>query len=119
MSEQMRRRSFITLLGSAAAWPQAARAQPNGLLNCPIYGGARANAQARFVSAESGSVLRFNADRFSLKVLPVDFAVRPWQVGIVTLRHRTMSPAVHTFLECVRAIAAPLAKTRLPSREDP
>jgi len=76
-------------------------------------------ATNRFVSAESGSVLRFNADRFSLKVLPVDFAVRPWQVGIVTLRHRTMSPAVHTFLECVRAISAPLAKTRLPSREDP
>src|SRR5262245_22022863 len=43
-------------------------------------------ATNRFVSAESGSVLRFNADRFSLKVLPVDFAVHPWPVGIVTLR---------------------------------
>jgi DNA-binding transcriptional LysR family regulator len=69
-------------------------------------------ATNRFVSAESGSVLRFNADRFSLKVLPVDFAVHPWQVGIVTLKNRTVSPVVQSFLDCVRSTASPLAKAR-------
>jgi DNA-binding transcriptional LysR family regulator len=67
-------------------------------------------AANRFVAAESGSVLRFNADRFSLKVLPVDFAARSWRVGIVTLKNRTVSPAVHAFLDCVREVARPLAK---------
>jgi DNA-binding transcriptional LysR family regulator len=69
-------------------------------------------ATNRFVSAESGSVLRFNADRFSLKVLPVDFAVHPWPVGIVTLKNRTVSPVVQIFLDCVRAMARPLANAK-------
>src|SRR5262249_1366477 len=40
----------------------------------------------RFVSAESGTVVRFNAAQFPIKVLPVDFAFRPWPIGIVTLK---------------------------------
>jgi DNA-binding transcriptional LysR family regulator len=67
-------------------------------------------ATNRFISAESGSVLRFNADRFSLKVLPVDVAFRPWHVGVVTLKNRTVSPVVQTFLDCVREVARPMAK---------
>ena len=57
----IKRREFITLLsGTAAAWPLAARAQPNGLLNCPIYGGARANAQA---TARLSRLPRFGMSR--------------------------------------------------------
>jgi DNA-binding transcriptional LysR family regulator len=66
----------------------------------------------RFVSAEVGSVLRFNADRFPIKVLPVSLTVRPWPVWIVTLKNRTVSPVVQSFLDCVREVAKPLAKTR-------
>ena len=40
----------------------------------------------RFVSAESGSTLRFNAARFPIKVLPVEYSFRPWPIGIVTLK---------------------------------
>ena len=43
-----------------------------------------------FVGGESGSVLRFNIDRFPLKILPVDFPVRSWPVVIATLKDRTV-----------------------------
>jgi hypothetical protein len=67
-------------------------------------------ATDRFVSAEVGSVLRFNANRFPLKVLPVNLAIRSWPVWIVTLKNRTVSPVVQSFLDCVREVAKPMAK---------
>jgi DNA-binding transcriptional LysR family regulator len=67
-------------------------------------------ATDRFVSAMSGSTLRFNVARFSLKLLPVDLTTRPWPVAIVTLKNRTVSPVVQTFIECVRVVAKPMAK---------
>ena len=63
----------------------------------------------RFVSAELGTVLRFNAAQFPIKVLPVDYTFRPWPIGIVTLKKRTVSPVVQTFLDCVREVAKPMA----------
>jgi DNA-binding transcriptional LysR family regulator len=68
----------------------------------------------RFISAESGSMLRYNAARFPIKVLPVDCAFQSWPVGIVTLKKRTVSPVVQTFMDCVREIAKPLAKINAP-----
>ena len=67
-----------------------------------------------FIAAESGSVLRFNMPRLSLKVLPVDLATGFFQLGIVTLKNRTLSPVVHTFLDCVRKVASPLARGHQP-----
>lgn len=67
-------------------------------------------ATDRFISAEIGSVLRFNANRFPLKVLPVNLAISPWPVWIVTLKNRTVSPVVQTFLNCVREVTRPMAK---------
>jgi DNA-binding transcriptional LysR family regulator len=65
-------------------------------------------ATGRFVSALSGSQLYFNGARFSLKALPVEIATRPWMMSIVTLKDRTVSPIVQTFMRCVREIARPL-----------
>jgi DNA-binding transcriptional LysR family regulator len=65
-------------------------------------------ATDRFVSAEIGSVLRYNADRFPLKILPVNLVVRSWPVWIVTLKNRTVSPVVQTFLDCVRDVTKPM-----------
>jgi DNA-binding transcriptional LysR family regulator len=69
-------------------------------------------ATDRFVSAEVGSVLHFNVNRYPLKILPVTLSVRPWPVWIVTLRNRSVSPVVQTFLDCVREVAKPTAKSR-------
>src|SRR5262249_23140617 len=57
------------------------------------------------------SVLRTYGDRFSLKVLPVDFPSRPWPVTIVTLKHRTLSPVVERFIECAHEVAKSFANS--------
>jgi DNA-binding transcriptional LysR family regulator len=75
-------------------------------------------ASNHFVASLPGSVLRFNVDQFSLKVLPVDFLTRPFQVAVVTLKNRTLSPVVHSFIDCVRDVTRPLARVNLrPSSE--
>jgi DNA-binding transcriptional LysR family regulator len=72
-------------------------------------------ATNRFISAEVGSVLHFNADRFPIQVLPVKLAVSSWPVWIVRLKNRTLSPAAQTFLKYVREVTKPMARagTRL------
>jgi DNA-binding transcriptional LysR family regulator len=59
----------------------------------------------RFVSVLANSVLRYNAKHWSLKALPIDFDPNPLPIGLVTLKNRTVSPAVRLFLEHLRAVA--------------
>jgi DNA-binding transcriptional LysR family regulator len=54
-----------------------------------------------FITAYSRSVVRFN----SLKELPIALPARPWPVAIVTLKDRTLSPAVGRFVGCAREVA--------------
>ena len=62
-------------------------------------------ATNRFISAELGTVLHFNPARHPIKVLAVEQSFRPWPIGVVTLKNRTASPGVQTFLRCIREIA--------------
>ena len=64
----------------------------------------------KFVSAVPKSL----ADRYSLKVLPVELPARPWSVVIVRLKNRTLSPVVDRFIDCCRQAAESLGGT--PSR---
>lgn len=70
-------------------------------------------ATGRFVSVLAGSLLRFNADRIPLKVLPVDLPHRPWPVAVITLNNRMVSPVVQNFIECVKEVARPLQNARI------
>ena len=73
-------------------------------------------ATGRFVTVLHRSVLKYNAKRWSLKVLPVDLGVPPMPIALFNLRHRTLSPVVQLFLQRVRAVARDMnrAGTRDP-----
>jgi DNA-binding transcriptional LysR family regulator len=62
-------------------------------------------ATARFLTALHGSVLRFNAKAWALKVLPLDLSTRPMPIAIFMLKNRTVSPAVQVFIEHARQVA--------------
>ena len=64
-------------------------------------------ATGRFIGMLSGSTMRFSPVDH-LCVLPVDFSPRIWPVAIVTVKYRTVSPVVQTFIDCIRDVARPL-----------
>jgi DNA-binding transcriptional LysR family regulator len=58
-----------------------------------------------YIAVLPQSVLRFSAERYGLRELPIKLSDRPSPVAIVTLRGRTLTPAVQVFVECAREIA--------------
>jgi DNA-binding transcriptional LysR family regulator len=65
-----------------------------------------------FIGAESGNTVRFNANRFKLKVLPVDMKVPSWTAAIVTLKNQTIRPIVQTFIDYIHEVAKPMTRTK-------
>jgi DNA-binding transcriptional LysR family regulator len=59
-------------------------------------------ATSDFVTILPGSILRFNPDQYAVKALPIELPGRPWPVAAVTLKNRTLSPAVRQFIDHVR-----------------
>jgi DNA-binding transcriptional LysR family regulator len=72
----------------------------------------------RFLSVAPVSTLRLSGKRLGLKALPVDLAIRPGPIGLVTLKNRTISPVAQLFLDCARKLARPFAKQRSSSAGD-
>ena len=62
-------------------------------------------ATGRFLTVLHESVMRFNAERWLLKALPVELRVQPVPFAIFTLKHRTLSPVVQPLIEEARAVA--------------
>jgi len=66
-------------------------------------------ATGDFITTLPRSVLHLYANRFSLKVLPIDFPARPWPVSIITVKNRTLSPVAERFIECAYEAAKSVA----------
>jgi DNA-binding transcriptional LysR family regulator len=62
-------------------------------------------ATGRFLTILPETMLRFSVERLQLKILPVNLAIPPWPVGIVTLKDRMLTPSAQLFIECARAVA--------------
>jgi DNA-binding transcriptional LysR family regulator len=45
------------------------------------------------------------ADRYGLKVMPVDLAMQKYPIVIITLKNRTLTPVVQLFIDCAREVA--------------
>ena len=65
-------------------------------------------ATHRYFTILPDSMLHFSARRLSLKALPIKLKIEPFNVGIVTLKKRTISPAAHEFIRMARDITKPL-----------
>ena len=78
----------------------------------------RANllAMDHFITSFPSSVLRFNAERFLLKALPVALPVRPWPIALVTLKNRTLNPVVQIFIDHVRAFTRTMSTGLLSTK---
>jgi DNA-binding transcriptional LysR family regulator len=66
-------------------------------------------ASERFFTMFPGSLMRFGANRLSIKALPIELKARPLPVGIITLKGRTISPAARIFIDSAKLVAKPFA----------
>jgi DNA-binding transcriptional LysR family regulator len=70
-------------------------------------------ATGRFLAVVHGSILKFPAKDPSIKLLPVELPTTTHgQIGIMTLKNRTLSPLAQRFIECARDVAKPLVRRR-------
>lgn len=63
----------------------------------------------RYLTILAGFALRFPGWRSEVKVLPVELPLDRVQVGIVTLKNRTLSPVVRLFIDAAHDVAKVLA----------
>ena len=62
-------------------------------------------AAGPYISVFANSVMRLNAHRYNVMVLPIDLPAPPWPVVLVTLRNRTLTPVAERFVACAREVA--------------
>jgi len=61
-----------------------------------------------FITVLASSWVRINAQRYALKVLPVELPDRPSPVAIVTMKNRTLTPVVERFIRCAHEVVTSL-----------
>jgi DNA-binding transcriptional LysR family regulator len=73
-------------------------------------------AAGPYISVFASSVMRLNAHRYGITVLPIDLPVKPWPVVIVTMKNRTLSPVVERFVASARDVAKSFAVRSQPRK---
>jgi DNA-binding transcriptional LysR family regulator len=65
-------------------------------------------ANGPYLTSFPNSSVQLNPNRHTLKRLPIDLPapVQPWPFAILTLKHRTLSPVVESFIKCCREVVA-------------
>jgi DNA-binding transcriptional LysR family regulator len=61
-------------------------------------------ATGRFIATMAESTFDRAAERYQLKMLPIQLPAPRWPVAVVTLRNRSLSPVVNLFLDCAREV---------------
>ncbi len=69
-------------------------------------------ANEGFVTLLPGFMLHL-CKHLSVKALPIDLPIERRPMAVVTLKNRTLSPVVQRFIDCIHAVAGPLAKGKL------
>jgi len=73
-------------------------------------------SRSQYIAVLPRSVLLLNASQYSLKELPIRLSSRPSPVAVVTLKNRTLTPAVQVFIEYAREIAGSLFDQKKPAK---
>jgi DNA-binding transcriptional LysR family regulator len=69
----------------------------------------RLAANGRFLAVVPAHIMKLSVKHRSLKVLPIELPGTQRQIGVVTLRNRTLSPLAQRFIETAREVAKSLA----------
>jgi hypothetical protein len=67
-------------------------------------------ATGPFLAVVPAAIMSLPSKYPSIRKLSVELPTTHRQIGIVTLKNRTLSPLAQIFIECARDIAKPLAK---------
>ena len=62
-------------------------------------------ATGRYLTMLGSLVLRYNSERWSLRLLPIDLQLPEMPLAVFTLKNRTISPVAQLFMERVRTLA--------------
>jgi len=69
-------------------------------------------ATGHFLSMLPAHALKFSTKHTGIRALPIELPSTKQPIGLFTLKNRALSPVAQLFIDCVREVAKPLAKTR-------
>jgi DNA-binding transcriptional LysR family regulator len=78
----------------------------------PFHARIRLAATGRFLAVVPASSLKFAALQSVIKRVPVELSATERQIGIITLRKRTLSPLAQLFIKTAREITTAFAKAK-------